>query len=90
MLLSAVAGVWVDAALQGGDPPIIIAASANNQAVTNIIDAFGKDIGVGKGPFAGHWLPRLKRFGSFLASKTRETQAPNAYQYESFFRNHRK
>lgn len=85
MLLSAVAGAWVDAALAGGDPPVIIAASANNQAVTNIIDAFGKDFGTGTGPFAGRWLPDIKSFGAFLASKSRERQAPDAYQYEGFF-----
>ncbi len=56
MLLSAVAGLWVSAALRGEDPPIIVAASSNNQAVTNIIDAFGKDFAKGDGPFAGRWL----------------------------------
>lgn len=35
LLLSAVAGLWVKAALDGGDPPVIVAASSNNQAVTN-------------------------------------------------------
>ena len=43
MLLSAIAGEWVRAAREGGDPPVVAAASTNNQAVTNIIDAFGKD-----------------------------------------------
>ncbi len=85
MVLSAVAGAWVDAALNGGDPPIIVAASANNQAVTNIIDAFGKNFDVGEGSFAGRWLPDIDSFGSFFAAKWREDEAPDAYQYESFF-----
>ncbi len=41
MLLSAIAGEWVRAALEQDNPPLIVAASTNNQAVTNIIDAFG-------------------------------------------------
>jgi hypothetical protein len=41
LLLSVVACLWVEAAVAGGEPPIILAASANNQAITNIIDAFG-------------------------------------------------
>ena len=59
MLLSAIASAWVKAASEDGDPPVIIAASANNQAVTNIIDAFGKDYAAGAGPFAGRWLPDI-------------------------------
>ncbi len=59
MLLSAVAGLWVGAARRGEDPPIIVAAASNNQAVTNIIDAFGKDFAKGEGAFAGRWRWRL-------------------------------
>lgn len=55
MLLSLVATEWAKAALEGGEPSLIVAASTKNQAVTNIIDAFGKDFGWGRGPFAGRW-----------------------------------
>ncbi|PWR17774.1 AAA domain-containing protein [Zavarzinia compransoris] len=85
MLLSAIAGEWVRAALEGGEPPLIVAASTNNQAVTNIIDAFGKDFGRGEGPFAGRWLPEIQSFGLFLASKSREGEAAAKYQTERFF-----
>jgi len=68
MLLSAVAGLWVRAALRGEDPPVIVAGFSNSQAVTNIIDAFGKDFDRGVGPFAGRWLPEVESFGMFLAS----------------------
>lgn len=85
MLLSAIAGEWVRAALAQGDPPLIVAASTNNQAVTNIIDAFGKDFGRGEGPFAGRWLPDIKSFGLFLASRSKEGDASAKYQTESFF-----
>jgi hypothetical protein len=85
MLLSAIAGEWVRAALERADPPLIVAASTNNQAVTNIIDAFGKDFGHGEGPFAGRWLPDIKSFGLFLAAFSKEKEASTRYQTESFF-----
>ena len=84
MLLSAVAGLWVKAALEGGDPPVIVAASSNNQAVTNIIDAFGKDFATGEGPFAGRWLPEVNSFGMFLPSHSRRIEAAQRYQTEAF------
>jgi hypothetical protein len=84
MLLSAVAGLWVRAALRGEDPPVIVAASSNNQAVTNIIDAFGKDFDKGAGPFAGRWLPEVESFGMFLASHSRRLEAARRYQTEEF------
>lgn len=85
MLLSAIAGEWVRAALERADPPLIVAASTNNQAVTNIIDAFGKDFAQGQGAFAGHWLPDIKSFGLFLAAASREEEASAKYQTERFF-----
>jgi len=84
MLLSAVAGLWVKAALEGGDPPIIVAASSNNQAVTNIIEAFGRDFGAGTGVFAGRWLPDVTSFGVFLPSHSLQAQAMRSYQTEAF------
>jgi len=84
MLLSAVAGLWVKAALDGGDPPVIVAASSNNQAVTNIIDAFGKDFAAGEGVFAARWLPDIKSFGMFLPSHSRRMEAAQRYQTEAF------
>lgn len=85
LLLSAIAGEWVRAALAQGTPPLIVAASTNNQAVTNIIDAFGKDFGRGEGPFAGRWLPDIQSFGLFLAAASREAEAAAKYQTEQFF-----
>lgn len=85
MLLSAVAGEWVRAARAGGEPPVIAAASTNNQAVTNIIDAFGKEFGRGDGDFAGRWLPEIESFGVYLPARSRDAKASQAYQTESFF-----
>ena len=85
MLLSAIADAWVRAALEESAPPVIVAASTNNQAVTNIIDAFGKDFSEGDGPFAGRWLPDLKSYGLFLPAKSKEAEAARRYQTERFF-----
>jgi len=85
MLLAAIAGSWVRAALEQTDPPLIVAASSNNQAVTNIIDAFGKDFGCGEGLFAGRWLPDIKSFGLYLPAASREKEASEKYQTESYF-----
>ncbi len=84
MLLSAVASLWIKAAVKGEDPPIIVAASTNNQAVTNIIDAFGKDFAKGEGSFAGRWLPDIVSFGTFLPSHSRKLEASKTYQTEDF------
>ncbi len=85
MLLSVVASHWVRAALDGGDPPVIAAASTNNQAVTNIIDAFTKDFSTGTGPFAGRWLPDIKSFGAYFPSASKEKQSTGKYQTRAFF-----
>lgn len=85
MLLSAIADAWVRAALEESAPPVIVAASTNNQAVTNIIDAFGKDFSEGEGPFAGRWLPDLESYGLFLPAKSKEAEAARRYQTERFF-----
>ena len=87
MLLSAIASEWVRAAEAGEDPPIIAAASSNNQAVTNIIDAFQKDFAAGEGPFAGRWLPDINSFGFYLPAHRLETQAALNYQTTYFFQN---
>jgi hypothetical protein len=85
MLLSVVASLWAKAALEGGNPPVIFAASTNNQAVTNIIDAFGKDFSEGTGFFAGRWIPGISSFGSYLPSAKREKELAGKYQTRAFF-----
>jgi len=84
LLLSAVASEWIRAARAKGDPQVIAAASTNNQAVTNIIDAFGKDVAEGSGRFAGRWLPDIKSFGLYLPARSREREAAKEYQTESW------
>lgn len=85
LVLSVVADLWVRAALEGKDPPVIIAASTNNQAVTNIIDAFAKDFSTGVGAFSGRWLPDVKSFGAYFSSQARENVVGDKYQTKAFF-----
>lgn len=85
VLLSVIATLWAKAALEGNEPPVIVAASTNNQAVTNVIDAFGKDFATGEGVFAGRWLPDLKSFGVYLPSQSKKAEAAQKYQTEAFF-----
>jgi len=85
LLLSVVASLWAKAALTGGEPPVVIASSTNNQAVTNIIDAFGKDFGEGTGCFAGRWLPDIASFGAYFPSASKEPLHSKKYQTQSFF-----
>ena len=75
MLLSVVACLWVENAVKGNDPPVIIANSTNNQAVTNIIDAFAKDFSKGTGDFAGRWIDGIGSFGSYFVSSRRSVEA---------------
>ena len=86
LLLSVVSTLWAQAALKGEDPPLIIACSSNNKAVTNIIDAFGKDFSAGNGPMASRWLPKIKSFGSYFPSKSKKNSSNiEEYQTEDFF-----
>lgn len=85
LLLSVVASLWVKAALVKGDPPVIVAASSNNLAVSNIIDAFGKDFSNGSGDFSGRWLPGISSFGSYFPSQKKEGEASAKYQTAVFF-----
>jgi hypothetical protein len=75
MLLSVVACLWVKNAVEESEPPVIIANSTNNQAVTNVIDSFAKDFSAGDGDFAGRWFDGVNSFGSYFVSKMRETAA---------------
>lgn len=85
LLLSVVASLWAKAALAGGEPPVIVASSTNNQAVTNIIKAFGKDFSVGTGPFAGRWLPDIHSFGAYFPSASAEAEMARTFQTKSFY-----
>lgn len=85
LVLSIIATEWARAALNKTEPPVVIATSTNNQAVTNIIEAFGKDFAIGSGTMAGRWLPELKSYGAYFPSSGRKAEAVNKYQTDDFF-----
>ncbi|KHN56834.1 DNA helicase [Dickeya fangzhongdai] len=86
LLLSIIATEWARAALNKTEPPVVIATSTNNQAVTNIIEAFGKDFASGTGAMAGRWLPELKSYGAYFPSAgRRRDDAEKKYQTDNFF-----
>jgi len=76
-LQSAVASLWVEAALAQGEPPIVVACSTNNQAVTNILDSFGAAASsagtspFSSSPFKERWLPGLRSYGLYLPSQAK-------------------
>lgn len=85
LVLSIIATEWARAALNKTEPPVVIATSTNNQAVTNIIEAFGKDFATGSGAMAGRWLPELKSYGAYFPSSGRKADAVKKYQTDDFF-----
>ncbi len=76
LLQSVISSLWVEKAVAGGDPPIIVASSANNQAITNIIDSFGA-IGKSDDLLSQRWLPQLSSYGLYLASKSKFQEQQN-------------
>jgi len=84
-VLSAVVSLWIKAALKESEPPVIIAASTNNQAVTNIIAAFGKDFEENESPFSGRWIPDIKSYGGYFPAASKENEASSLYQTKTFY-----
>ncbi|NGP45704.1 DNA helicase [Bacillaceae bacterium SIJ1] len=78
LLQSLVATTYVDHALAEQDPPLIVASSTNNQAVTNINDSFGKI----KKRWSDRcleerWVTGVDRFAVYFPSSTRIKDAKN-------------
>lgn len=75
LLQSIVATMVVEAALAGGEPPVIAVTSTNNQAVTNVIDSFAKvepPAHRRDDPLEGRWLPGVKSFALYLPAASKE------------------
>ncbi|MCC5791662.1 MAG: hypothetical protein JJT82_03525 [Legionellaceae bacterium] len=81
LLRSVVANLWVDAALHQKAPPIIAAASSNNQAVTNIIECFAKvEENNIEETLKGRWLPEFSTYGLFACGANKSNDK-NVYPY---------
>ena len=85
-VLSAVASLWVKAALDEAEPPLIVAASTNNQAVTNVLEAFAKDFEETQDAFGGRWLPEITSYGGYYCAFSKEGEASKHYQTPTFYR----
>ena len=85
-VLSLVASYWVEAAVTESEPPLIVAASTNNQAVTNVLEAFEKGFEVTDDAFGGRWLSKLSSYGGYFPARSRESEAAKQYQTASFYK----
>ena len=84
LLQSIVANMYVERALKKEKPPLIVASSTNNQAVTNIIESFGKIDRVGYENLEERWIEGVKSFAVYFPSsdKEKEKEAKNrGYHY---------
>lgn len=71
MLQSIISTLWIKAAYEQNEPPVILVSSTNNQAVTNVIDSFGRIKEISN-PLEGRWLPKILSYGLYLASSRQE------------------
>jgi len=69
LLQSMVANAVVQSVLdgEGETPALILACSANNQAVTNIIESFTRSK-THPGPLEGRWIPDMEGYATYLPS----------------------
>ncbi len=75
-----VATLWVKPLLGDDEfpsPPVIVAASTNNQAVTNVIESFGAVRTSESDPLKGRWLPESFNgsYGLYFSSETKKSNA---------------
>lgn len=75
LIQSVVSSLWIGRALDGKEPPVILAASSNNRAILNILDSFQKAGATDPKakelyPLASRWIPGVNSYGLFCASKT--------------------
>ena len=75
LLQSVVANLVTSHAIDRKDPPIIVATSTNNQAVTNIIDSFGSVKALGIHNLESRWVSVVNSFAVYYPSVSREKEA---------------
>ena len=81
LLRSVVANLWTQAALDEAEPPLIVAASNNDQAVTNILESFAKVDEAGLDErLMGCWLPEVDSYGLYCCASDRASNR-NPYLY---------
>ena len=80
MIQNVLATKVVESAIEGKDPFIMLACSNNNQAVTNIIDSFKKNIG-SVNDLSNRWLPGFEGYGTYLVSTSKTGIELAGYNY---------
>ena len=83
LIQSIVANEYVKRALKKDVPPLIVASSTNNQAVTNIIESFGKIKKKFKqSNLEERWIENVDSFAVYFPSKRKRKQAKEKnFQY---------
>ncbi|OEF96562.1 AAA domain-containing protein [Desulfuribacillus alkaliarsenatis] len=82
LLQSIVADMFVKRAINKDKPPIIVATSTNNQAVTNIIDSFGKIDNTGMFNLENRWITNVDSFATYFPSVSQAKKGiNNNYQF---------
>ena len=74
LLQSLVATEVVKSAIIGEEPPIVLACSNNNQAVTNIIDSFINSQS-SMGQLSERWIPDFKGYATYLPSSSKSEKS---------------
>ena len=83
LIQSIVANEYVKRALEEELPPLIVAASTNNQAVTNIIESFGKiKKRYEESNLETRWIEKVNNFAVYFPSKGKRKKAKEKnFQY---------
>lgn len=77
LLQSIVANLLVEKAVLGQEAPRILASSTNNQAITNILDSFGREARVSR------WVPEAPSLGVFLTNNNVAENEQRGYQVQT-------
>ena len=81
LLQSVVANLVTKHAIDTEEPPVIVASSTNNQAVTNIIDSFSSIKPIGIGNLEKRWVKITDSFATYFPSSSKIKEAKqNNYQ----------
>lgn len=84
LLQSIVADMYVNAALEQKDAPLIVATSMNNQPVTNIIESFRSIEELGIKNLEHKWITGADKFAIYFPASSQIKQAmERGYQYSS-------
>ena len=82
LLQSVVANEYVKSALAKEVPKLIVASSTNNQAVTNIIESFGKIEPKFNNNLETRWIEKVNSFAMYFPSKQKVKSAKkDGFQY---------